>query len=140
MSKKNLGLLSNLYLVGSLLVAVGFCCPVFKMSKYINGFKIFGEAFNNSKNFSPLAFGVILIFIGAVFGIYLCFSNLKNMKMMKIIALAVSILGGIILCVYINDNAFYKVVAKSFLKHAFIGFYMIIVGWIVSIVGYIKGE
>jgi hypothetical protein len=135
MSKKNAGLLAKLYLIGMALVAVGFICPIFanKLGS-LNGFKFV------TKNSSSISAAVILIFIGAVAGIVLEFISVKNSKLLKLVALVVSILGGVILFAKVNDNAISKFVGNQFLKNASIGFYLIIVGWICSVIGWIKAK
>ena len=133
MGKKGFGILENLYLCGCALIAIGFCLPVFSaLKRGVNGFALV------SKDFSVVSLGVLLIFIGAVAGIVLCFIGIKNAKLLKLAAIALSILGGIILVVRMNDNAISRLVGKGFLKNTAIGFWLIIVGWITAAVGYFK--
>lgn len=79
-----------------------------------------------------------MIFIGAAAGTVLCFVKIKNVKLFKLIALAASILGGIILALKMNNSALSRLIGKEFLKHATFGFYMIIAGWIIVIAGFAK--
>lgn len=133
MGKKSVGIVQHLYLAGMAICAIGFLCPLFKaLGQTANGFSLI------SKDSSVISTGILLIFIGAVAGAVLCFVKVKNVKFFKLIALAASILGGIILVVQMNNNALSRLVGKEFLKHATFGFYMIIAGWIIAIAGFIK--
>ncbi len=133
MGKKNVGIIQHLYLVGMAICAIGFLCPLFKaLGQTANGFDLI------SKDSSVISAGILLIFIGAVAGAVLCFVKIKNAKLFKLIALAASILGGIILVVQMNNSALSRLIGKEFLKHATFGFYMIIAGWIIAIAGFIK--
>lgn len=133
MGKKNVGIVQHLYLAGMAVCAIGFLCPLFKaLGQTANGFSLI------SKDSSVISTGILLIFIGAVAGAVLCFVKVKNVKLFKLIALAASILGGIILVVQMNNSALSRLVGKEFLKHATFGFYMIIAGWIIAIAGFVK--
>ena len=133
MGKKSSGIMGYLYLIGMALVAIGFCLPMFKGGLgSASGFK-----FLDFDNFGFVTIGGLLIFIGGVLGVVLCFVKTKNSKLLKLVALAASIVGGIILVIGFNDSWLGKLVGKGFLKHAYIGFYMIIVGWVVGICGYL---
>ena len=129
--KSNKSLLSNLYLIGMAITAIGFIVPVFKGALVqVNGFDLVG----NGNSIMKIA--ALFVFIGAVAGIVLNFVNAgKNQSLLKLIALIVSIAGG--LYVFFNtSNIGIKLAAKSL----YIGFYMIIIGWIVGIVGYIQNK
>lgn len=133
MGKKNVGIIQHIYLAGMAICAIGFLCPLFKaLGQTANGFSLI------SKDSSVISTGILLIFIGAVAGAVLCFVKVKNAKLFKLIALAASILGGLILVVQMNNSALSRLVGKEFLKHAKFGFYMIIAGWIIAIAGFVK--
>lgn len=133
MGKKNVKTIQYLYLAGMTICAIGFLCPMFKvLGQTANGFGLI------SKDSSVINTGILLIFIGAVAGAAICFVKVKNIKLFKLIALAASILGGIILAVQMNNSALARFIGKEFLKHATFGFYMIIAGWIIAIAGFIK--
>ena len=133
MEKKNIGIIQHLYLAGMAICAIGFLCPLFKaLGQTANGFSLI------SKDFSVISAGILLIFIGAAAGAVLCFVKIKNVKLFKLIALAASILGGIILALQMNNSALSRLIGKEFLKHATFGFYMIIAGWIIAITGFAK--
>lgn len=132
MGKSNKAI-ANLYLIGMALVVIGFILPMFKGalgSK--NGFY-----FINFKNFGFSTIGALMIFIGGVAGVVFSFVN-GGSKQTKLIALAVSIIGFVVLLIGFNDNAVAKLIGKNILKHAYIGFYCVVVGWVAAIAGYLK--
>lgn len=123
--------LSIVYLIGMALVAIGFCCPLFKgLGTTPNGFK-----FLDFDNFGFVTIGGLLIFIGAVAGIIFTFVPSKSSDLIKLICVIVSIVGGVILVIGFNDSWISKMVGKGFFKHAYFGFYMVLVGWVVGLVG-----
>lgn len=126
---------SLFYFIGMALVAVGFCCPMFK-GKLLGGTSN-GFDYINFQNFDFVSLGAILILVGAILGLVFCSVKIKNLNFLKLLAVVLSIVGGIVLIIGFNDNAVYKAVAKGFLKHAYIGFYMILAGWILGIVGWV---
>ncbi|MCQ2614024.1 MAG: hypothetical protein MJ183_10535 [Treponemataceae bacterium] len=132
---------SIVYLVGVALVIAGFCCPVFALNAVGGLIKSSSNGFSFVKpgdnGFSTVNIGAILIIAGAVVGAVLCFLKGKNMSTFRLIALLVSIAGGVVLYIAMTQNSFYKWIAEGFLNHASFGFYMIIAGWIVGLVGWI---
>lgn len=135
MAKKS-SVMSYLYLIGLALVVVGFLCPMFKGGPIEpNGFD-----FLNFEDFGFVTIGGLFIFIGAIAGVVLNFVKIKNAKMLKLVSLIVSIAGGVILVIGFNDNVVYKFLAKGLLNHAYIGFYVVIVGWIVALLGHFSSK
>lgn len=138
MAKKSSGLMGYLYLIGMALVAIGFCCPMFSGTfGSSNGFK-----FINFDNGGFTTIGALLIFVGAVLGVAVVVLGMvgikvPSVKLLKLIALIVTIVGGIVLVIGFNDSKIYKAIAKGLLKHAYVGFYMVLVGWVAGIVGYL---
>lgn len=147
MGKKKSAKLNLLYLLGMALVVIGFCCPMFKG-------KLFGTTSNGfsflSDNGSLMTISGLLIFIGGCLGLLLevlplLGIKLGNTKLLKLIALCCSVAGGIILVIVFSGNgngnkltkALNKAQGKGFLKHAYYGFYMILAGWVASIIGWI---
>ncbi|WP_407399523.1 hypothetical protein [Treponema sp.] len=129
-SNKNL---ASLYLIGMALVVIGFILPMFKGALGSrNGFD-----FINFKHFGFSTIGALLIFIGGVAGVIFSFVK-GGSKQAKLLALALSIIGFIILVIGFNDNFVSKAIGKGILKHAYIGFYCVIVGWVAGIVGFLK--
>ena len=134
MGKKKVNLLSYLYLIGMAVVAIGFCCPMFKglFGSTANGFK-----FINFDNSVFVSIGALLIFIGAIAGIVVKFVPSLQKNKLDFLCLLVSIAGGVILLVgFTTNGGIYKAIGKAFLKNAVVGFYMIIIGWVAAIVGY----
>ena len=121
-----------IYLIGVALVAVGFCLPMFKgLGTTPSGFK-----FINFDNFGATTIAALLIFCGAVAGVVFCFVSAgKNTSLIRLLCIVISIIGGVILIVKFNDNWLTKSIGKGFIKHAYIGFYMVLVGWIAGLVG-----
>jgi len=126
MAKKNS--LPLIYLIGMIVAAVGCFLPVITINLGILG-KInwtIIDAFRALDNVDSW-FG-LLTFVGAVLGIVFCFVGGKNADLLKIVALAVSVVFGLLF--------FYR---GGFFEHWFkitgVGFYVIIAGWIASVVG-----
>lgn len=132
MGKKN-SIISNLYLIGMALVVIGFILPMFK----VLGQKPNGFDFINFKNSGFCTIGSLMIIAGGIAGIVFNFLSSGN-KNLKLVALAVSIIGAIVLVIGFNDNVVYKAIGKGLIKHAYIGFYCVIVGWVAGILGYLK--
>lgn len=131
MAKK--GNLPLIYLAGMALVVIGFCCPIFKFMGTKNGF-----SFIDFDHFGFLTIGFMLVFAGAVLGILTCF--LPQLAGLKLIATAVSILGGVIVVIGCFNDGFYKAIGKQFLKNAQFGFYVLVVGWLAAIFGVLKNK
>jgi hypothetical protein len=63
-----------------------------------------------------------------------------------LIALAITLTGGVILLLLLtgvlSDSSLggklWRAAGKSFIKHAYIGFYLILAGWLCAIYGWIK--
>ncbi len=127
--------ISLLYLIGTALVVIGFCIPMFK-GKILGGTSN-GFDFINLDNFGFVTIGALLIFIGAVAGLIFSFNFIRQADLVKLIALVASIVGGVVLVIGFNQDKIYQTIAKGFLKTAYVGFYMIIAGWIISLIGYI---
>lgn len=132
---KKVNILSYLYCIGLAIVAIGFCCPM------ING--LFGTSANgfdfikNIKDGGFVAIGALLIFAGAIAGIVAQF--VKQLSGLKLIFLLVSIAGGIILVVgFLTNGGIYKAIGKHLLKNAAVGFYLVIAGWVVALIGAFK--
>ena len=121
-----------IYLIGVALIAVGFCLPMFKgLGTTPSGFK-----FINFDNFGATTIAALLIFCGAVAGVVFCFVSAgKNTSLIRLICVVISIIGGLILIIKFNDNWLSKTIGKGFIKHAYIGFYMVLAGWIVGLIG-----
>lgn len=132
MGKKSSGI--GLYLIGMALVIVGFILPIFKIGAIgsANGFDLVG------KGDSLYKVATLLVFVGAVAGVVLSF--IGGSKFLKLIVMLVSIIGGAYVILKVGDlgnhGVFGKLGLKLIGKTLYVGFYVIVVGWIVSVLGY----
>lgn len=128
MAKKGFNL--SIYFIGMAATIIGFCLPMFKLfgSNSKNGF-----GFINFDNSSFVTIGALLIIAGAIAGVV--FALLGMGDQLEWVALAVSIVGGVVLVVGFNDNAIYKAIGKNLIKNSTIGMWLIAAGWIVALVG-----
>ena len=136
MGKKGVSL-PLIYLIGVLLVAIGFCCPMIKglFGSSANGF----DFIKNAKEGSFVAIGAILIIVGAILGIVACFVH--QLKGLKLIFALVILAGAIILIIGFTTNGrIYKAIGKHLLKNALVGFYMVVAGIVVSILGAVTNK
>lgn len=127
---KKVSVMSYLYLIGMALVVIGFCCPMFSgFLGSANGFK-----FINFDNSGFVTIGALLIFAGAVAGIAAFFvPQLKGLKL--IFALCV-LAGAIVLIIgFTTNGGIYKAIGKNIIKHATVGFYLVVVGIVAGVVG-----
>ncbi len=145
MSKKSIKI--DLFLIGMAAVIIGFCCPMFKGMfglSSLNGFSLI-----NFKHSTIISIGALCIFGGAVLGALTYF--IPSLEKFKTIALIITIAGGCILILAFTTsigskapkalgklavNA-KKAVGKNILKQATYGFYIVITGWILSIINFI---
>lgn len=132
----------NLFLIGMIVVAIGCFLP-------LTSSKIFGgssSAFNaiTADGSGAVKIGAILAFLGAIAGIVFSFVSLKGIPI-RLISLIVSIAGGIYVVIsYLNVGGVGKSLMKGFAKATQtgpgIGLFVIIIGWILAIAGYIKNR
>ena len=132
---KKVSILSYLYLIGMALVVIGFCCPMFSgFLGSANGFK-----FINFDNSGFVTIGALLIFAGAVAALAAEF--VPQISGFKFLFLIASIVGGVILVIgFTTNGGIYKAIGKGFLKHATVGFYLVIVGWVVALAGHFTNK
>lgn len=149
MGKKKGSSISYLYLLGMLLVVIGFFCPITQG-------KVFGGTSNGfafiKDDSSVRTVSCLLIFIGACVGLLIEVLNVLRVKvpcksLLKLIALGVTIAGGVVLLITFTGNGsgsdFQRSMnklagkmTKSFFDPA-VGFYLIIAGWVAGLLGYI---
>ena len=126
-----------IYLIGMALVAIGFFCPMFKglFGSSANGF----DFIRNAKEGGFVAIGSILIIVGAICGIVACFvPQLKGLKL--IFALCV-LAGAIVLIIgFTTNGGIYKAIGKQLLKRAMFGFYMVVAGIVLGVVGAVTNK
>lgn len=126
MAKK--GGLNLLYLIGMVAVVVGSFLPIITISLGFLG-KIDITLFKAFQNLKSLDSWLALIMvIAAVVGAVLELVGSKNSGMLKLVALIVSVVCGLIM--FANAGFF-----KHWFKITGIGFYVILAGWIVAAVG-----
>lgn len=135
MGKKSSKKTQYIFLLGMLLSVIGFCCPMIKglFGSTANGFK-----FINCDKSTFVTIGALLIFCGACLGVVAAVLPMVGIKIPSILGLcglAASIVGGIVLFIGFQDNGVYKAIGKHLLKNALFGFYMVVAGWIVSVIG-----
>lgn len=141
-NKKSVKSLNFLYLIGMVLVAVGFCLPLFftKLGGNIKAGKTTGFNFVNFDRDVVTSIAALLIFVGGIAGAVFSVIKLGPTKIIKIVCLAAVLVGAIVFVVKFNDSAVAKTVGKGLLKHAFVGLYMIVIGWVAAVVGFVKGK
>lgn len=130
MAKKSGGL-NILYLIGLALVVVGSFLPVIRISLGFLGnidFTII-DAFKDLGDLDSWL--ALLMFIAAIVGIVLCFVKVGNDSTIKLICAVASIVLGLI---FFARGGFFK----EWFKITGVGFYVIIVGWVVAIIGALK--
>ena len=125
-----------------IVVAIGCFLP-------LTSSKIFGgssSAFNaiTADGSGAVKIGAILAFLGAIAGIVFSFVSLKGIPI-RLISLIVSIAGGIYVVIsYLNVGGLGKSLMKGLAKATQtgpgIGLFVIIIGWILAIAGYIKNR
>ena len=134
---KKVSVMSYLYLCGMALIAIGFCCPMIKglFGSSANGF----DFIRNAKEGSFVAIGAILIFAGAIAGILAFF--VPQLKSLKLIFAIVALAGAIVLIIgFTTNGGIYKAIGKQFLKRALFGFYMVVCGIVLGLVGAISNK
>lgn len=139
MAKKNA---INLYLIGMIVIIVGAFFPLTSSSTFgFNGSNVIDAITDGS---GDLKIAAILALVGAVCGIIFSFVSVKGVPL-KLISLIVSVAGGIYMVLsYLNLNPVAKNVS-NFLNKAMgtkpaIGLFLIIIGWVIAIVGYVKNK
>ena len=132
---KKFNLFGCLYLLGMALVAIGFFCPMFKglFGASANGF----DFIKNAKEGGFVAIGSILIIAGAICGIAAYF--VPQLSGLKLIFALVVLAGAIVLIIgFTTSGGIYKALGKQLLKRALIGFYLVVCGIVLGIVGALK--
>ena len=140
MAKKRKASIPMLYCIGMLITVVGYILPIFR--KTIDAFGktavLFFFFFFDLVGVgdSILKIMAILFFFGAVLGIVLALiPKLPQAKIIQLIAIVITVVGG--LYCFFNVGDFVKDAAA---KCLFVGFYMIVAGWVVALVGWILNK
>ena len=132
MAKKNSSVLGYLFVIGCAITAIGFVLPIFSANilglakASVNGFNLVG------KGDSAMKVAALLVFIGAVAGIALEFIPVSLPKIVKLIALIISVAGGLY-CFFNTSDLGLKIAGKVLAPC----FYLIIAGWVVALVGWL---
>ncbi len=124
-----------IYLIGMALVVIGFCCPMFSgFLGSANGFK-----FINFDNSGFVTIGALLIFAGAIAGLAACF--VKQLSGLKLIFALCVLAGAIVLVIgFTTNGGIYKAIGKNIIKHATIGFYLVVVGIVAGVAGAVMNK
>lgn len=129
---------SLLYVIGMALAVVGFFLPMFKglFGSTANGFSFI----KNIDNGGFAAIGALVIFIGAVVGLVWAVLPMVGIKLpasdlVKLLAVLALVVGIVILFVGFTQSKVYKAVAKGLFKHAMYGFYVLVAGIVLAVVG-----
>jgi len=120
--------MSLLYLIGMIAVVVGCFLPIIEVklgplgSIKTNVIRAF-QSLDSANSWWQL-----LMFVAAIVGAVLSLVSVKNGNLIKLVALIASIVGGLIFFV---DAGFFD----YFFKIVGIGFFVIIGGWVVALIG-----
>ena len=116
------------YLIGMLAVVIGSFLPMIS---------VFGIKFTVIDAFGSLntlrSIMALLMFAAAVVGVVFCFLNSKNGSLIKTVALFASIICGLI---FFAKAGFFK----DWFNITAVGFYIIIAGWIVAVIGFVTNK
>lgn len=134
MAKKSGSLLGYLYLIGMALVVVGCFLP---LSSHFGGNFKGATAVSRISDGGIIALGAVLALAGAVAGLVLCFVPVKNARLLKLVAVVVSLAGGVYVALNGPSVKVLKFAAKSGLANFGLGFYVIALGWVLALVGWV---
>ncbi|MCR5725492.1 MAG: hypothetical protein K6G80_10445 [Treponema sp.] len=132
MAKKT-SILGYLYLIGMALVVAGCFLP---LSSHFGGNLKGVTAVSRIGEGGTLSIGAILALAGAAAGLVLCFIPVKNAKLLKLCAVLVSVAGGLYVVANTNGKAL-KFAASLTASHFGIGFYVIVIGWVLALAGWV---
>ena len=146
MAKKNKVSLNLLFLIGMVLIIVGFCLPLFFSKNPISGKitagKMTGFDFINFNRDTLFSTGALLIFLGGCLGAVIELLTAFALKLksslktiLRLLCVVISVVGGVIVFIKFNDNWLTKKIGEGFFNHAFVGFYMILAGWVAGLIG-----
>ena len=116
------------YLIGMIAVVIGSFLPIIRISLGILG-KIDFTIVDAFKDLSNLdSWLALLMFVAAAIGIILCYVKVSNASMLKTVCLLASIVLGLIF--FARGNFF-----KDWFKITGFGFYIILAGWVIGLIG-----
>lgn len=133
----------NLFVIGLIAVVVGCFLPL-TASKFFGGGSSAFDAITSSGS-GAVKVGSILALLGAVAGIIFSFVKAGKGLPVKLISLIVSIAGGIYVIIsYMNIGGMGQKVLKGLVKatgtNPGIGLIIIVIGWVIAVVGYLKNK
>lgn len=122
-----------------ILVLAGFCLPMFGTSGGIFGNWFEASGFHFIAIGKPVvSCGAVCTLAGGILGIAASiFSIKKDIRALKMSGILISIIGGFILVVGFAKYPETKMLTGGILKVGKIGFYTVLVGWILGINGYL---
>lgn len=130
--------ISYLYLIGMALAVIGFFLPMFKglFGSTANGFSFI----KNIDDGGFAAIGALIIFIGAVVGLVWAVLPLVGIKLpaadlIKLVAALALVVGVVVLIVGFTQSKVYSKIASHMLKNAMYGFYVLVAGIVLAVVG-----
>ena len=120
--------LPMLYLIGLLAVVVGSFLPI--ISIFGLKFSVL-DAFGSLKTLKSIM--ALIMFVAAIVGVVFCFLSSNNGALIKTVALFASIICGII---FFAKAGFFD----GWFNVVGVGFYIIVAGWIVAIIGFVTNK
>ncbi|MBQ0051177.1 MAG: hypothetical protein KBT11_03830 [Treponema sp.] len=133
----------SLFVIGMALVVIGCFLPLTATKMFGGGSSAFDAI--KSSGTGTVRIGAILAFAGALAGIIFNFVQVGKGIPVKLISLIVTIAGGVYVAInYMNIGGLGKTLMKGFAKATGttpgIGLIIIVIGWVVAIVGYLKNK
>lgn len=131
---KKVNILASLYLVGMVLVLAGSFLPFSSVfgSRGASAASVIGRG-------GVLSLGALLTLVGAAAGLVLCFLSLPARRLLKLVALGLSLAGGIYVAAHVSGGvtgSLLKFAAKTGIASMSVGFYVIAAGWILALTGW----
>lgn len=128
------GLIGSLYVLGLALVVIGCFLP---LTTHFGGNANGATAFSRISKGGILSVGATLALVGAAAGIVVDILRFPKTHLCKFCALLVSIAGGLYVLLSINENQSkaIKIIANITSSHFGLGFYVIVVGWALAVLG-----
>lgn len=113
-----------LYVIGCAAIVIGFCIPMFKLG-FVNvtGLDYIGD-------FNSTTICALLVLCGGIAGLVCSFVSIKNAKLIKIIAVVAALIG--MLALFGVDS---RLGFKILFKLAYIGFYTVLAGIVLGLIG-----
>ena len=132
----------SLYLIGMAVAVIGCFLPMTASKVFGGGSTVFDAVTSGSSG--SVAIGAILAMAGAVAGVVFSFISVKGVPV-KLISLIVSVAGGIYVAIcYLNlgglGKSLIKLGAKVTQTGPGIGLFVIVIGWLIAVIGYMKNR